>query len=83
MYIAVGAAYMKHVRAGDLVAVVLLAQVVWLSLLEIGRSLIRRRAPFGFRRLGASLVGMLRSFELGIDSEAGLRQPKEPRVARA
>jgi GT2 family glycosyltransferase len=66
-YVAIGAAYMKHVRARDLVGIVFLLFEIGLALINIARNLGKRRGPFGFGRLGALVVGMWRSFELKVD----------------
>jgi hypothetical protein len=74
-YVAIGAAYMKHVRSRDPVGIVFLLFETWLALANIARNLVKRRGPFGFGRLSALLVGMYRSFELGIDPRRPLYKP--------
>lgn len=66
-YIAIGAAYMKHVRLWDPVGVALLLQEVWLAVANILQNVARRRGPFGFGRLGGLFVGIWRSFELRVE----------------
>ena len=61
-YIAIGAAYMKHVRLRDLVGCLLLGQELVRALVNIGANLAHLRSPFGFGRLRGLLVGALRSF---------------------
>jgi GT2 family glycosyltransferase len=73
-YIAIGAAYMKHVRVGDPVGVLLLAQEIWRALGTIAQSLARRQGPFGFGRLAGLFIGMRRSFELEVDPRRVLYQ---------
>ena len=68
-YIAIGAAYMKHVRMGDPVGVLLLLQELGRALATIAQAAARRRGPFGFGRLHGLLLGMVRSFELGVDGQ--------------
>jgi GT2 family glycosyltransferase len=68
-YIAIGAAYMKYVRMGDLVGVALLIHELWLALTNIVVNLVHRRGPIGMRRFTGLLVGMVRSFELKINRE--------------
>jgi GT2 family glycosyltransferase len=68
-YIAIGAAYMKHVRLRDGVGVLLLAQEFWLAFGNILDHLTRCQSPFGFGRLVALCVGMWRSFELEVDPQ--------------
>jgi glycosyltransferase involved in cell wall biosynthesis len=66
-YVAIGAAYMKHIRLRDMVGLALLLHEVWLALANIASHvLIQRKGPFGIGRLRGLLVGALRSFELRI-----------------
>ncbi len=69
-YIAIGAAYMKYVRVGDMVGVALLARELWLATANIGFNLVRRRGPIGLRRFAGLLVGMVRSYELRVNRDA-------------
>ncbi len=66
-YIAIGAAYMKHVRLHDLVGLALLTHEVWLAVANIARHVVHRQGPFGFGRLRSLLVGAMRSYELPIE----------------
>jgi GT2 family glycosyltransferase len=66
-YIAIGAAYMKYVRVGDVVGVALLGRELWLAASNIAVNLVRRRGPIGLRRFAGLLVGMVRSFELRVN----------------
>ena len=66
-YVAIGAAYMKHIRLGDAVGIVLLVQEVFLALANIMRHVVRRRGPFGFGRLRGLLQGVWRSYELAVE----------------
>ncbi len=66
-YIAIGAAYMKHVRLRDAVGVLLLLHEIGQALANIFSHVVQARGPYGFGRLGGLLVGMRRSFELGVE----------------
>jgi GT2 family glycosyltransferase len=66
-YIAIAAAYMKHVRLGDAVGIALLLQEIWRAAANIVRNMANRRSPVGFRRLAGLFVGVFRSFELGVE----------------
>jgi GT2 family glycosyltransferase len=66
-YIAIGAAYMKHVRLLDAIGVLLLLQELYRGVANIAINLAHRSGPFGFGRLTGLLVGMGRSFELDVD----------------
>ncbi|MBV9354213.1 MAG: glycosyltransferase [Chloroflexi bacterium] len=66
-YIAIGAAYMKHVRLRDGVGLALLAQQVYLAIFNITGNVVSHRSPVGFRRLSGLLTGVVRSFELGVE----------------
>jgi GT2 family glycosyltransferase len=70
-YVAIGAAYMKHVRLGDMVAVLLLFEECGRAFLNIARNLVRLRSPFGFGRLLGLLLGARRSFELPVVASCG------------
>ncbi|HEX8968470.1 MAG TPA: glycosyltransferase [Chloroflexota bacterium] len=71
-YLAIGAAYMKHLRRRDVMGLVLLAQEMWLAVVNILRNSVRRRGPFGFGRLRGLLMGMWRSFELDVEHDRAL-----------
>ena len=71
-YVAIGAAYTKHVRFGDWVGVLLLLNEVRLAMANLGANLMRGRRPFGLGRLGSLLVGCYRSFELDLGARRGL-----------
>jgi GT2 family glycosyltransferase len=66
-YVAIGAAYMKHVRLGDGVGVLLMLHELLLAVGNILRHVAGRRGPFGFGRLRGLIVGALRSFELDVE----------------
>ncbi len=66
-YLAVAAAYMKHVRLRDFVGLCLILHQMWLAIVNLADALVHLRKPFGFSRLGALFLGSLRSFELGVD----------------
>ncbi len=68
-YVAIGAAYMKHIRMHDPIGVLLLLQEVYRAVANIARNMARRRGPFGFGRLRGLLVGALRSFELDVERQ--------------
>jgi GT2 family glycosyltransferase len=74
-YIAIGAAYMKYVRVGDMVGVALLARELWLAAANIGLNLVRRRGPLGLRRFAGLLVGMVRSYELRVNRDGVVYAP--------
>jgi hypothetical protein len=78
-YVGIAASYTKHVRRGDLVAVLLLAQQTWLATANIAQHVMRLRGPFGFGRLAGLLVGMWRSFELDVDPAHILYQKRSRR----
>jgi GT2 family glycosyltransferase len=65
-YVAIGAAYLKHIRLGDAVGAALLVQEVVLALGNIARHLLLGRGPFGFGRLRGLFSGAWRSFELDV-----------------
>jgi O-antigen biosynthesis protein len=66
-YIAIAAAYTKYVRLGDRVAILLLLQQVQVAALNVVTCLLRGNRPLGLRRLFGLAIGIIRSFELGID----------------
>jgi GT2 family glycosyltransferase len=66
-YVAIGAAYMKHVRLWDPVGALLLLQELMRAMANIARNVARRRGPFGLGRLRGLLAGAVRSFELGVE----------------
>jgi GT2 family glycosyltransferase len=66
-YVAIGAAYMKHLRARDVVGGVLLLQELGLAVLNIVKHAARLQGPFGFGRLKGLVTGIWRSFELDIE----------------
>jgi GT2 family glycosyltransferase len=75
-YIAIGAAYMKHLRSGDLISLGLLLQEMSRAVINIGRNLfIHRRGPYGFGRLAGLFVGIWRSFELQVDRRRAVYKP--------
>jgi GT2 family glycosyltransferase len=75
-YIAIGAAYMKHVRMGDLVGLALLMHEVWLALANIIAHAMRLKGPLGIGRLGGLLLGVVRSYELEIGSRYAVYLPR-------
>jgi glycosyltransferase involved in cell wall biosynthesis len=78
-YVAVAAAYTKPLRAGDPVGALLLGHELLLALATVGGALLRRRGPFGFGRLAALFVGVVKSFELGLQNRPLLfKAPKSP-----
>lgn len=66
-YLAVAAAYVKHVRCGDLFGVWLIAQQILSALTNLVSRLLRWKRPFGFGRLAYLLLGIVRSFERKVD----------------
>jgi GT2 family glycosyltransferase len=68
-YVAIAAAYMKHVRMGDPVAMLLLLQQGWLATLNLVQHAVARRKPLGLGRMAALFVGLRRSFDLEIDAD--------------
>jgi GT2 family glycosyltransferase len=75
-FMAVAAAYMKHARRGDPVGGVLVLLQIAEALGVVMRSLLLRRRPFGFGRLRAIGVGIVRSFELPIDPDSAVYRPR-------
>jgi len=71
-YVAIAAAYMKHARRGDPVAVLLLLQETMRATLNVLTSVALRRRPIGLGRLGSLFVGAYRSFELDVDAHSTL-----------
>jgi len=74
-YVGIAAAYTKHLRCRDPVALLLLVQQGWLASSNIAEHLLRLRRPWGFGRFGGLLVGVVRSFELGIEANRVLYRP--------
>ncbi len=75
-YIAIGAAYTKHLRSGDLISLGLLLQEMSRAVTNIGRNLfVHRRGPFGFGRLAGLILGIWRSFELQVDRKQAVYKP--------
>lgn len=66
-YLAVGAAYVKHARLGDLAALFVYLQQVWFALTNLFSSIVHVRRPLGATRLLALITGGRRSFELPVD----------------
>ena len=77
-YIAIGAAYTKHLRSGDLVSLGLLVQEVGRAVNNIVRHLVNHRGPYGVGRLAGLLVGIWRSFELQVDRKQAVYKPLCP-----
>lgn len=75
-YVAIGAAYMKHLRMGDPVAALLLCQQLWQATANVLGNAVLRRRPIGLGRLGSLFIGGWRSFELDVDSRAALYRPR-------
>jgi GT2 family glycosyltransferase len=71
-YVAIGAAYMKHVRLHDTVGAMLLFQEIWRAVANICVNVARRRGPFGFGRLQGLLLGAVRSFELRVERDRAI-----------
>ena len=78
-YLGVAAAYMKHVRRHDIVGVCLILNEVVLAAANLLDGLAHWRKPFGFGRFGSLFVGIVRSFELGMDTGHAVYKP--PRSA--
>jgi GT2 family glycosyltransferase len=74
-YIAIGAAYMKHVRSRDPVGLLLILQELIRAFTNIARHVIRLKGPFGIGRLTGLLIGLRRSFELTVDSRHVVYNP--------
>ncbi len=66
-YVAIGAAYMKHVRLRDVTGLALLGYEIGRASLNILQHLWMRRGPFGFGRLRGLIVGIFRSYELQVE----------------
>lgn len=73
---AVAAAYTKHVRRRDTVAVCLLIQQMWMSSFAILMNLLHLRRPLGIGRLAALFIGTWHSFRLDIEPYIALYKPK-------
>jgi GT2 family glycosyltransferase len=71
-YVAIGAAYMKHIRMRDPVGLLLLAQELLRALTNITNNVAHRSRPIGIGRLRGLMVGTLRSFELDIEEPRAL-----------
>jgi len=67
-YVAVGAAYTKPLRTGDLVGALLLGRELAMAIGTVAQALIRRQRPLGVGRLVALFVGILKSFELPVQN---------------
>jgi GT2 family glycosyltransferase len=68
-YVAIGAAYMKHVRMRDPVGILLFSQELFRAVENITRNVAHRDRPIGFGRLRGLLVGAVRSFELDVERQ--------------
>jgi len=66
-YLAIAAAYYKHVRCGDWFALYLIFQEVLAAVGHVLSRLARGRGPFGFGRLAYLFVGVVRSYTLRVD----------------
>jgi GT2 family glycosyltransferase len=75
-FMAVAAAYMKHARRGDFMGGVLVLLQIAEAVAAVTRGLLRLQRPFGFGRLRAIGVGIVRSFELPIDPEDVVYRPR-------
>jgi GT2 family glycosyltransferase len=71
-YVAIGAAYMKHIRRNDMVGLALLTYEFGLAVANILRNVVRLRGPFGVGRLRGLLLGAIRSYEVPIDASRGM-----------
>src|SRR5438105_15484785 len=63
----IGAAYGKHVRLGDLIAILLFSNEILMALANVGISIVAARRPFGLGRLWGLLSGFRASFRYPID----------------
>jgi len=66
-YLAVGAAYFKYVRCGDLVGALLLGQQLSMAGANVAANAVRLRRPLGLGRLASLVLGMRKSFEKRVD----------------
>ncbi|MFN0144947.1 MAG: glycosyltransferase [Dehalococcoidia bacterium] len=82
-FVAVGAAYFKHVRAGDPIGLLLLLQQFGFALRECGSQAVQGKRPLGMGRLLALGLGIWRSFELPVDRRTALYRRPEPAAAAA
>jgi GT2 family glycosyltransferase len=71
-YLGIAAAYMKHLRRGDAVAVLLLLQQTWYCGENLASSLFNRRKPLGFGRVAGLISGCRRSFDLRVEPSSRL-----------
>ena len=82
-YVAVGAAYMKHLRLRDVMGLVLLTHELRLAVFNIVHNALRGRGPFGFGRLRGLLMGTWRSFELDVDQRGAMYRQRYRAIATA
>ncbi len=82
-YVSIAAAYMKHVRQGDLVAALVILQQFWLAAANLLTAMLQRRKPFGIGRLFSLAQGVWRSFELAIDPATNTYQPHSGKTKAA
>jgi GT2 family glycosyltransferase len=85
-YMAIGAAYMKHVRLCDPVGLLLLLQEFLRTFVNVAANLASGKRPVGFGRLRGLLIGARRSFELGVErggTRAVYRRSTDERASEA
>jgi glycosyltransferase involved in cell wall biosynthesis len=63
----ISAAFLKHVRAGDLVAARVYSRFLLTIIATVGANMVRRRKPTGAGVFVASLKGARASFRFGVD----------------
>jgi GT2 family glycosyltransferase len=68
----IAATYVKQIRCGDTVAVLLFAHEAWRATENLLRRVLRFERPFGVRRVAGFLVGTIVAARIPVDRESGL-----------
>ncbi len=68
-YLAIAAAYMKYLRCGDIVGLLLVGQQIGYAMTEITKNVVRLRRPIGIGRVVGLLRGIKCGFELHVERD--------------
>jgi GT2 family glycosyltransferase len=73
----IAATYVKQIRSGDAVAVLVFLHEASRSVANLLRRLVRLKRPFGFRRVAGFVIGTIVAMQLPVDPGSGLYRPPE------
>ena len=78
----IAAAYVKHIKAGDIVAPLLFAHELWRAVRNLLARTVTLQRPFGFRRLAGFVAGTVIAARTASDRRSGLYRRPEAGPAR-